>query len=294
MNKKKMLNLTLRLLLDIFLVIGGLILVLAYTYLHPKRLPIQITPLQLGMDYEEIKFSSQHQVSLSGWFIPAEEPQGTIIACHGYPANKSNILGAVSFLHPEFNLFLFDFRAHGESGGRFVTFGVLEDGDILGAISYLKQREDTKNLPIGIWGYSLGGACAIKVASQTKDISAVVTDSTYANFPEIVPRFLPHLGPLGNFLGGLSRLLTRGVFKVKPEDWDPEKLVAKIDAPIFIIHTEGDPLVPVEHARRIYENASEPRQLYLLPGSTHAAPYSNQDEEKIREFFRQYLSRERK
>lgn len=285
-----MATIILRLVLDVLLVLVGLVLVLAFTYLHPRRMPLILTPPELGMNYEDIHFPSQHRVNLSGWFIPGEEPKGTIIACHGYPANKSDILGVVAFLHPEFNLCLFDFRAHGESGGRFVTFGVLEDGDILGAISYLRQREDTKHLPIGIWGYSLGGACAIKAVSKTKDISALVTDSAYANFPEIIPRFLYNLGPLGNLLGRSSRLVAGGIFKVKPEDWDPEKLVAKIQSPIMIIHTQGDPLIPVEHAQRIYENAPEPRQLHLLAGDTHAAPYTSKDQEKILEFFRQYAS----
>ncbi|MFP4321951.1 MAG: hypothetical protein ACLFTK_05800, partial [Anaerolineales bacterium] len=40
-------------------------------------------PGRYGVDYETVKFTSRYKVTLHGWWIPASEPRGTLIVCHG-------------------------------------------------------------------------------------------------------------------------------------------------------------------------------------------------------------------
>lgn len=278
-----------RVLLDLLLIFIGLFLITVYRALFPRHLPNTFTPRDLGLDYQEITFPAADGKELSGWMISSSSAKATIICCHGYPANKSDILSTVSFLYPDFNLLLFDFRGHGDSQGRFVSFGLREDRDIRGAINYIKGKEEIKNLPIGIWGYSFGGAVAIKVSTQIEEVKALVTDSTYASFPEMVIQYYGDWGPLKYIFGTGGKLLANIVFRRRLSQLSPENFIGSIKTPILIIHASEDPFVPVEHARRLYRGAKEPKELLILSDTTHSPSMTEEYRERIKNFFERHL-----
>ena len=280
-----------RILVDLAIIFVGLVLVTIFRALSPRHLPNSITPKFFDLPYQEVTFSAADGLLLSGWFIPSsKKTSATIICCHGYPANKSDILPAVSFLYPDFNLLLFDFRGHGDSQGRLVTFGLRESRDILGAISHLKSQTGTKNLPIGIYGYSYGGAVAIKTAVSTKEVRAIVTDSTYADFPEMIVQYYANFGPFKYLLGILPKILGNLFLKEGLSRLSPENIVGLITTPLLIIHNSNDSFVPVTHARRLYEKAGvATAELLVLPGATHGVGLQNEYQERITDFFKKYL-----
>ena len=97
--------------------------------LHPtsKRKPLDAWPDQYGLPYENVYFKTEDKVQLRGWFIPsAQYSNKTIILMHGWGMNRADILKNTYFLHDlGFNLFYFDFRALGESGGKTSSIGYL-------------------------------------------------------------------------------------------------------------------------------------------------------------------------
>src|SRR3989338_3326028 len=162
-----------------------LVLFSLFTFLvsiHPKKIKTDLSPDELGLEYEEISFKSTDGIRLSGWFFPNNNSRQTVIVMHGYPADKANLLGVTEFLAKDFNVLLFDFRSFGKSEGKYTTAGYLERNDLLGAIQYL---EEEKNLTkIGLYGFSLGGAVALM--TNHKNIKAVATDSAYARLQDVV------------------------------------------------------------------------------------------------------------
>ena len=48
----------------------------------------------------------------------------------------------------------------------------------------------------------------------------------------------------------------------------PEESIRNLRSPVLLLHSRGDPLIPVAHALRVYENAPEPKRLcvFELPG----------------------------
>lgn len=289
MHPKKM---ALRIIIDVLLIVGGLFVVTVLRALFPPHIPNRYTPKDLGFEYEEIVFHATDGKELSGWLIYSSEAEGTVICCHGYPANKSDILPAVSFLCPQFNLFLFDFRGHGDSQGRLVSFGLREDRDVLGVIDYIKQNPEVGELPIGIWGYSLGGAVAIKAcASNSEDIKALVTDSTYASFPEMVVQYYGNLGVLKYVLSSGGTILGKILFKGGLSTLSPEEFIGDSNVPILIIHASDDPFVPVEHAKRLYKNAQQPRELLILSDKMHGANITKEYKEKVKSFLGEHLNK---
>lgn len=111
--------------------------------LHPtsKRKPLDAWPDQYGLPYENVYFKTEDKVQLRGWFIPsAQYSNKTIILMHGWGMNRADILKNTYFLHDlGFNLFYFDFRALGESGGKTSSIGYLEIKDAAAAIRFLKE-----------------------------------------------------------------------------------------------------------------------------------------------------------
>ena len=82
------------------------------------------------------------------------------------------------FLSEKYNLFLFDFRYFGRSGGTYSTAGAKEVEDLNAAVQFLKSRGVQE---VGVWGFSMGGAVALMAAPQRPEIKAVASEASYAS-----------------------------------------------------------------------------------------------------------------
>lgn len=283
----------LKILVDAVIVIIAVTLIIGYRAIAPPRMPILLNPSNLALPYENIEFFTDDGKKISGWFIPSEKASGIIICLHGYPANKSDILPFVEFLYPHFSILLFDFRAHGESSGKITYFGLKEYLDVQAAIRWIRTNKKTEDAKIGIWGYSLGGAVGIIAADGNDQIKALVTDSAFANFPEMVTHYYKNFGPLKYLFASLSRLIGRWIFHSDFSKNSPENRISKIKCPVLIIHSQDDEFVPFQHAIRLFENAPEPRQLLITHGSHTGGMGTSEYQKEILQFFKKYLGGEK-
>ena len=285
-----------RVLIDIFIIIFALTIIIGWRALMPRRMPITLLPSDIGLPYHNIIFETSDGKKLKGWLIHSPNSTSVIICLHGYPANKSDILPVVSFLYPEFSLLLFDFRAHGESEGKITYFGLKEYLDVEAAINFIRKNKKMRDFKIGVWGYSFGGAVAILTASRTDEIKAVVTDSAFANFPEMITHYYKNLGPLKYIFSSLSRFMGRYILKGDFTANSPEYKIDKVKCPILIIHSEEDEFVPVEHAKRLYEKAKGIKEIWITKGSHTGLEraYTDEYQKKVMSFFRKYLKGEEK
>lgn len=269
----------------------------AYLFLHPPKLPLARTPAALGIRFEKVTFRSSDGVRLRGWFVPRPKARGTILLCHGYPGNRADLLSYIGFLHRGgFQVLAFDFRALGESGGAMSTIGYREVGDALGAVAYLKARRDTKHLPVGILGTSMGGAVALQAASLSPDLRAVVADSPYARLDRAVDqRFRAYGGASGvalslpaQWFGG--QMLGANTAAVAPVDG-----MARISPrPLLLIYGSKDRWILPEDSRLLYEAARAPKEAWKIEGAGHVGGYAvagQAYEERILGFFQKAFSR---
>jgi hypothetical protein len=108
--------------------------------------------------------------------------------------------------------------------------------------------------------------------------------------------------PTALFHSGMD-VLARAMFGIEIGDISPVAAVASSNTPILIVHGDRDEMVPVEHARRIYDaatsvedgSASGQRQaeLWIAPGAGHVQAYREHREEYVRRvtgFFRSTLA----
>ena len=126
-----------------------------------------------------VSFVLSDGTSREGWFFPGLRGAPTIIVCHGYDSQRTDVLTLVTALQEhQFNVFLFDFAGHGTSPG-VTTLGYEETGELRSAINTLSSRDDVDTQHFGLWGEDMGGYVVLEVATSDPRIAAFVVDNPY-------------------------------------------------------------------------------------------------------------------
>lgn len=275
--------------------------VIARLSLHPLRKAPLKTPDVFGAEYEDIQFPSFDGARLSGWFVPARvpDPRGVVILCHGMSANRSEVLPwAKPLWESGFALLMFDFRRLGESEGEFCTAGHFETHDLLAAVDYVKSRPEIEPLPVGVFGFSMGGVAAIRAAAEDDRIKAVATHGAFATLERALrQRCRHHFGPMAPLAAWMTRRFVRtfGWDIAASSGVDPLEAVRRLTPrPLLLLHGKRDPIVHVNDARDLHRAAGYPKELNLLPRSGHRRIHPTIQPaawESLRQFFCDTLGR---
>ncbi|TET95603.1 MAG: alpha/beta fold hydrolase [Dehalococcoidia bacterium] len=271
---------------------GSTLLWLGWRWVTPRREAAPADPP--GVDGEEVWLRSLDGTRLHGLWVPGRKNYPTVVLCHGYYKSLAEPLDVGLKLNQAgYNVFLFDFRACGKSGGRFTTVGWKETWDVQAAVRYVGERYGRG--PVGVLGISMGAAAAIIAAAQSQEIAALVADSAYAHLEGVmrkkIPEFAPvrWLVPFGWVSVLIGELLAGGrLRRVRPVDY-----VGRLSPrPLLFIHGERDSYIPHEQPGELFEAAGEPKETWTAPGSDHAVARLDHPEEYIERvlaFFDRYL-----
>lgn len=260
-------------------------------YYRERNLPT--SPLQLHLPYEQFNFLASDALSLlNAWFIPAKNPKATIIYLHGVGDNKiSGLLLAKVFYENNFNVMLYDSRAHGESGGKFCTYGYYEKHDVQIAIyEALKKFPKCK---IGVFGTSMGAAVALQAASIEPRISAVVAEASFATLRQITVDYQKRLLRLPwHFLRNIAMKRSEIIARFKHREVSPIDAVKNIRVPVLFIHGKNDTFIKYQYSEQLFAAANEPKALWLIDHANHNNVHEigkKEYEQRIVQFFEQYL-----
>lgn len=257
-----------------------------YNSIRPPKIVSRITPQELGLSYEEVLFKTDDNVTLAGWFIPHPSATKTIILLHGYPADKGDILPALSFLNKEYNLFLFDFRYLGQSEGTYSTAGAKETEDLLAAIKFLKGRGIEE---VGLGGFSLGGAVAIMASPNAPQVKAIVSESSYASL-DLMARELYRIPILKYPLAYLTGLWAKLFLGIDLKKVSPAESARNLKIPILLIHSKNDDVIPFKSALLIQEALKENlrAEFWFEDNLTHGE-FGREYQKRIESFFEKNL-----
>jgi pimeloyl-ACP methyl ester carboxylesterase len=274
---KKWLKIVIALVVVLVLVFVGISAYLGYSLTRVARMPVTGNPADNGLVYEEVSFPSLYKdLTLRGWFIPAENSERVIIMVHGNGSNRNatdsgSLDIAGELVGHGFNVLMFDLHGCGESEGNTVSGGYYEKDDLRGAVAYMQQRGFEK---IGVMGFSLGAVSALMAAAEDTEIDAVVADSSYADLNDIMePEFAKRTKAPKIFLRPILFMI-KIMYGVDFTAIRPVETVAKIaPRPILFIHGEADDMIPVDHGRRLLEASQNPDNiLWIVPGG-HTSAY---------------------
>jgi uncharacterized protein len=208
---------------------------------------------------------------MSGRFFPGSSG-ATVILSHGYAATQDQVLPWVYILNEEgFNVFTYDMRSRGNSGGEHVTFGALEKYDLISAVDYVASRPDVDPDRIGAAGLSLGGAVSILAAAEDERINAVVSISAFSDLANVADTNFERLFnmpafPFTSAALVLSELRTGAdISSARPVD-----VIGSISPrPILLVHGANDEIVSWMNGYRNYHAAGEPKQIVWVPEGGH-------------------------
>jgi uncharacterized protein len=259
----------------------------AQNYAHPRtaaRVPGD-TPARLGVAFEQIDLLTEDGVRLSAWYTPPQNGV-VILSAHGYPGHRSSTFHAL-FAARGYGVISWDARALGESAGEASSLGYHEVLDVKAALDYALS-EAGPGVRVGAFGISMGAATVIRAAAVYPEIEAVAADSAFASLDEIFTQTIPYpiLRPFVRFFA--QRETGASIRAVSPLD----EIGQISPRPVFLLQGERDQVVPPDSARRLYEQAGEPRRLWTEPGISHVGLYfamPQEYERRVVGFFDEYL-----
>ncbi len=228
-------------------------------------------PSQLGLQHEEGVISTKEGFRLSYWEVEDPNCKGTkglVVFLHGITDRKESGLNYAKELTELCQkMYLVDMRCHGESGGKYCTYGYYEKHDVVGLID--KISAEKPGLPITLLGTSMGAAIAIQAAAIDSRVSRVIA---IAPFYDLFSIALDHEY---RRLGIKNEFLLRTVFRraEKIADFDtsevsPANDIMKIHVPILIVHGDLDNTVKRQYPERLAE-LNDRAELLSIKGAGH-------------------------
>jgi dipeptidyl aminopeptidase/acylaminoacyl peptidase len=263
---------------------------------RPARRPFEpleggpATPADIGLRYEDIRFTTDDGVTLSGWLIPAgRDTRAAVVLMHGFSWHRLPWLaGFVPWLQKRYNVLQFDFRGHGDSDEAPITLGTSEQRDVAAAVRFLEGRGLG---PIALMGISMGGAVAIAAAPDLP-VAAVVADAAYAELHNPIGNRMHDLGFPAPRLGARLVVLAASL-RARTRMRSPLHRVAHV-APrgLLLISPRQDALVSPQQSDRLFAAAHEPKELFAVPGAAHSEAHAvagDEYERRVLDFLARYL-----
>lgn len=233
----------------------------AYVYLFQTRLvffpnvpgrTLAATPNSIGLAYENVRFEASDGVQVHAWFVPGAPEAATVLVCHGNAGNISHRLELLKLLH-ELGLavLLFDYRGYGQSTGTPSESGTYRDARA--AWNSLTEVRRIAPGRIVIFGESLGSAVAAHLSTEVNP-GALILASAFTSAPDLASRYYWYL-PV--------RLLAR-------IHYPTAEFLTRVRAPVLIVHSRDDEIVPVSHGEALFRRAREPKAFLEIRGDHNA------------------------
>jgi fermentation-respiration switch protein FrsA (DUF1100 family) len=237
------------------------------------------TPQSYGLEYQVIEFHSSDGILLKGWYVPAgPSARGTIIYCHGLNRTRIEMLPVEAFGHSlGYNGLLFDFRHSGASGGKIGTLGYKERLDAIAAVRYALDHEKAAR-PIVLWGVSMGASASLMAASDSPDVAAVISDSSFLSYTHTIVHHAHLFFHLPSF-PIVDEAIYWSAWRCGfwPSQFDLRKAVDRINPrPILFIAVQGDRRITPAVARELYSHSTSPQKAILVvPGHRHGEGFTS-------------------
>ncbi len=239
-----------------------------------------------------VEVAASDKVILKAWWLHPSMPNGScVIVLHGIADSRAGSAGfAPMFVTQGYAVLVPDSRAHGESGGEFVTYGLLEKYDVIHWAHWMTGQGCRKVYGLG---ESLGASILIQAAAVDPVFAAIVAECPFADLREMAEYRVRQFLRLPNFIGTpvAKMVVTSGMFYANLVDGldfrqvSPVRSISRTSTPILLIHGLDDSRTPPSQSQRLAAaNPHDP--LWLVPRAKHTGAAAAAPEE----FSRRVLS----
>jgi uncharacterized protein len=232
------------------------------THVAPENVPAP----SLGVDYEDVQFTTSDGFLLKGWYVPSRNRAAVI----SFPGRSGTRLQARMLARHGYGVLLFDRRGEGESEGDWNVFGWQGERDLHAAVRFLQSRNDVDPERIGGIGRSVGGEMLIGAAAESDAFKAVVSEGGSGRS---VRDELANLG-WSDPAGIVSQAVLTTAVAVLNNNLPPEDLKAlsaeiSPRAVFFIYGEHGQGGTEKKPNQGFYAEAGEPKEIWEVPDAQH-------------------------
>jgi len=265
-----------------FWLVVGILVVLLYALvlfmiargsLWPPRVPLFFAPGTVGLDQQDVEFTTDDDVRVRGWWIEGKGRPSDVVAvmCHGYLMNRSELAPVAATLAQQgVSSLMFDFRCHGDSQRKKTGLGYFERSEVTSACEWVrKQRPDAQ---IVLIGSSMGSAAAaFAMADRPGMAQGLVLDSAYSRLDMAAKHWWYAWG--GKALATAlypTAWLMGPVAGFDPKKADVAEALSKIEAPVLILHATRDGIARKEQAERNLAACKGPSKIVWFDCGGHS------------------------
>ena len=230
----------------------------------------------LSAPYEKVGIVSRDGILLAGRYYHVKDGAPISIIFHGYRSTLgTDCNGGYSMsVRRGYNVLAVYQRAHRESGGKTITFGVKERFDCLDWISYVNERfgEDTEVLLMGL---SMGAATVLMAAGLDlpANVKGVMADCGFSSPKEILQEVIKQMKFPLRITYFFVRMSARIFGHFDPEEASAAEALKDAKVPVLIIHGDDDRFVPSRMSRANYDACASTKEILIVPGAGHGLSY---------------------
>lgn len=246
-------------------------------YADKKDVILPLVDKALTFPYTDFYTTSPDGTKLHAFYYERQKGAPIEIQFHGYRsiALRDYCSGMQLAFNAGHNVLLVDQRAHGESEGRCLTFGINEREDCLAWSRFLVEKfgTDTKIILVGV---SMGAATVLMAGELElpQNVVGILADSPYSSPKEIIKKVIKKDKKLPQsifypfvYLGAMIF----GGFDL--EKASASEAVKHCKIPVLLIHGDDDRFVPYQMSEEIYRNCASEKKLLIVKNAGHGLGY---------------------
>lgn len=160
-----------------------------------------------------------------------------------------------------------------KSEGNKICLGTKEYLDTKAGVDYILSRKEYKDLPVIVFGVSMGGAAAINSIGEIPELDGLISVSAFSSWPDVFCDNMANMG-LPEFAADIEKPFVKlymgfeygfGSLKVNPLN-EIKKLNGR---PALLMHSTGDSQVPYKSFVRLREAAPGQFDTFIREGDYH-------------------------
>jgi uncharacterized protein len=234
-------------------------LVLTYTFqrnlqYHPSSTVYK--PQALGLvDTQDLTLTTPDGEKIMAWYKPAPAGHPTIIYFHGNAGGLSSRAEKIAyFVNQGFGFLGVSYRGYEGSTGNPSEAGFITDAKT--AYDWLRTKGVMpKN--ILLIGESIGTGVAVQLGAA-QEVGAIALESPYASAVDV----------------GASSYWFFPVHWLMKDQFRSVDYIKNVKAPLLITHGKLDALIPFSQGQKLFDLASEPKQLNALEDAGHELSFN--------------------
>lgn len=228
-----------------------------------------------GISSEKIILTTTDGFDIAAHEVFAENPKAVVIFISGiHNPSVTSFFGHAKMLQENgYASILYEMRAHGESSGDVICFGYKEYLDTKAVVDYIRANKKYNEIPIVVYGVSMGGATAINSIGEIEDIDGLISMSAYSSCEDVFYDNMINMGApkiYAQIQKPFVKIYTAFKYGFESFGIYPKNEIMKLgDRPALIIHSEDDSQVPFINYQRIMKNAPEHVESWVREGDLH-------------------------